>query len=626
MRFERGGRHSSWRWVGKGWVIASCLALGVGCAAVDGRHDGRAPDAIYVGGPILTMAGEQPAYVEALAVRDGRIVHTGSRAGAMKRADAHTRVVDLGGRVLLPGFIDGHGHIADYIQQWTLPVLNPPPVGDVTSIDDIRRKLTEHLRAQPPAPGRLVVGVGYDDSLLKERRHPTRVDLDAVSQEVPIVILHTSGHLLVANSAALRLARLSKDTEEIPGGVIRRDPATGEPNGIIEEQAAYAFLPYFPRQTRAEQVRIFAEVQKLWASHGITTAQDGIANPDNVAFLREEARQGRLMLDVVSYPMWKVLTKVMRGEVKMDGVEVYPPGSQVSNMGRALPGRGGLETVPTPGSGATNRIRVGVYENHLKIGGVKITGDGSPQGKTAFMSLPYTRPPAGSPKDYRAYPSIEQAELDAWVEWGYRNDLQLLVHSNGDAAVEAFLHSVERARRIVGAKDLRPVAIHAQFARHDQVDRMKTLGIVPSFFTAHTFFWGDTHIETFGAERAFGISPLAHAHGIGLKYSNHNDSPVVPPDILMLTWTAVNRLSRGGVVVGPKERVSPYVALKAVTDWAAYQYHEEKDKGTLEVGKLADLVVLDRNPLTVDPMQIRDLRVLETIKEGKTIFRRTDGR
>lgn len=606
--------------------VACCLFGSVGCAVSGGRTDGRKADTIYVGGEILTMAGEKPAYVEALAVRDGRILHTGSRSAAMKRAGADTRVVDLEGKVLLPGFIDGHGHIADYIQQWTLPVLNPPPVGDVNSIEDIRRKLTAHLREQPPAPGRLVVAVGYDDSLLKERRHPTRVDLDAVSPDIPIVILHTSGHLLVANSAALKLAKLTKDSEEVPGGVIRRDPATGEPNGIIEEQAAYAFLPYFPRQTREEQVRIFAEVQKLWASHGITTAQDGIANPDNVNFLREEARQGRLNLDVVSYPMWKVLTKVMRGEVKLEGVEVYAPGSQVSNAGRAHPGRGGMESVPVPGALATNRIRVGVYENHLKIGGVKITGDGSPQGKTAFMTLPYTRPPAGVSSDYRAYPSIEQAELNEWVEWAYRNDLQLLVHSNGDAAVEAFLKSVERARRIVGPKDLRPVAIHAQFARHEQVDRMKELGIVPSFFTAHTFFWGDTHIETFGTERAFGISPLAHAHSIGLKFSNHNDSPVVPPDILMLTWTAVNRVSRSGVVVGPKERVSPYVALKAATDWAAYQYHEESDKGTLEVGKLADLVVLDRNPLKVDPMQIRDLRVLETIKEGKTIFRRGGAR
>lgn len=608
-----------------GAVLASgmvVLWIGSGCAVTSEKGSAPAPETVYVGGDILTMAGDRPAYVEALAVRDGVIVEVGSRQAVMGRVGASTRVVDLKGKTLLPGFIDGHGHIADYVGQWELPVLNPPPVGVVESMDDIRRILSQHLKKHPPAAGRLVVGVGYDDSLLKERRHPTARDLDEVSREVPIVILHTSGHLLVANSAAMKLARISRETEEIPGGVIRRDAGTGEPNGIIEEQAAYVFLPFFPRQSREEQVRIFADVQRMWASHGITTAQDGISNPDNVNFLREQARQGRLILDVVSYPMWKVLTKVMRGEKQLEGVEVYPPGSQVSNGGRAHPASGAAAVEPVPADPVRERIRVGVYENHFKIGGVKITGDGSPQGKTAFMSLPYTRPPQGSPQDYRAYPSIDSAELDAWLEWGYRNDLQMLVHSNGDAAVDAFLRAVERARRVVGPKDLRPVAIHAQFARHDQVDRMKDLGVVPSFFSAHTYFWGDTHIETFGEARAFGISPMGYAHAIGMRYSNHNDSPVVPPDILMLTWTAVNRLSRSGVVVGARERVAPYVALKAVTDWAAYQYHEEREKGTLEVGKRADLVILDGNPVKVDPLKIRDIRVVETIKDGRSIYRR----
>jgi len=273
-----------------------------GCAVRGTSPTGAPAETIYVGGEILTMAGDRPSYVEALAVRDGRIVQAGSRSAALRIAGPTTRMVELQGRTLLPGFIHWHGHIADYVQQWTLPVLNPPPVGDVTSIGDIRKKLSDHLREKPPIPGKLVVAVGYDDSLLEERRHPTRVDLDQVSADVPIVILHTSGHLLVANSAALKLARLTKDSEEIPGGVIQRDPATGEPNGIIEEQAALVFIPFFPRQTKAEQVRIFADVQQLWVSYGITTAQDGISNPDSVVFLQEEARQGRLMLDVVRVP------------------------------------------------------------------------------------------------------------------------------------------------------------------------------------------------------------------------------------------------------------------------------------------------------------------------------------
>ena len=204
------GGLAGWRWAGIGLALASLLFGSAGCAVPGDWRVGVPADTIYVGGEILTMAGDRPAYVEALAVRDGRILHSGSRTDAKKWAGAQTLWVDLEGKALLPGFIDGHGHIADYIQQWTLPVLNPPPVGDVTSIEDIRRKLTSHLREQRPVPGRLVVAVGYDDSLLKERRHPTRVDLDAVSQDVPIVILHTSGHLLVANSAALKLAGLTK--------------------------------------------------------------------------------------------------------------------------------------------------------------------------------------------------------------------------------------------------------------------------------------------------------------------------------------------------------------------------------------------------------------------------------
>jgi predicted amidohydrolase YtcJ len=181
--------------------------------------------------------------------------------------------------------------------------------------------------------------------------------------------------------------------------------------------------------------------------------------------------------------------------------------------------------------------------------------------------------------------------------------------------------AVQQARTTYGSKDLRPVAIHAQLARHDQVDRMKALGIVPSFFTAHTFFWGDWHRQSFGEQRAAGISPTGYASRQGVIFTNHNDAPVVPPDMLRLAQTAVQRTTRSGFVLGPAERVTPYVALKAITDWAAYQYFEEKSKGTLEPGKLADLVILDRDPLRVDPGSISSIKVVETIKEGRPIFR-----
>jgi predicted amidohydrolase YtcJ len=532
-------------------------------------------------------------------------VAVGTRADMEKRRGATTTVTDLGGKTLLPGFIDAHGHIVDYTLQWTSPNLSPPPVGDVRSIADIQAILTKHLAASNATPERLVLAQGYDDAQLKEKRHPTRADLDKVSADIPIVIGHASGHLVVANSPALRLIGYAKGTRNPPGGVIHRD-ASGEPNGILEEKAVYPILPLVTRQSPDEQLRTFDAVQKWYASHGITTTQDGLSNPVNMGLLQQAAAQHRLILDIVSYPMWTLFDGVRRGEQKLEDVENHPP---------------------AVGDSAQERRKVGLYQNGWRIGGIKVSGDGSPQGKTAYMTKPYLHPPKGEPASYRAYPVVPQAEMDQWLDVAYAHDLQLAVHVNGDAAVDLLIAAVSKARAKHGPKDLRPVAIHAQLARHDQVDSMKALGIVPSFFTAHTYFWGDWHInETFGRERAFGISPVRYAERIGLTFSNHNDPPVVPPDMLMLAWTAVNRTSRSGVVVGPDERISPLTALKAMTLWAAYQYFEEHEKGSLEPGKRADLVVLSENPLTVKPEAIRDIAVVETVKDGRTIYTSAEGK
>lgn len=578
-----------------------------------------ATETIYSGGDILTMVGNEPAYVEALAVDKGRITFAGSLAEAMKLKTADTKLVELKGRTLMPGFIDGHGHLPDYVISWKAPDMSPPPVGDVSSITDIQNKLRKFIADTKPQPGRLITASGYDDGLLAEKRHPTREDIDQVSADLPILLIHASGHLVVANSAALKMVGYGKDTPDPPGGVIRRD-ANGEPDGVLEEKAGYPFMTMLDRPSTDEQLRRLDEIQSWYSSFGITTAQDGLSNPSNIALLRESDKQGRLIIDVVSYPAWVLLSKVITGEAKLDGVEVYPP-AVVSNAGREFKNDPPEDVAADVDGKTKDTLKVGRYEGHFKIGGVKISADGSPQGKTAYMTKPYLVPPAGQPKDYRAYPVVDQAEMDLWFDKAYENNVQLLVHTNGDAAVDSLIAAVEKARRKWGPKDLRPVSIHAQLARHDQVDRMKELGIVPSFFSAHTYFWGDWHInETFGKERAYGISPLNYADSIDLKFSNHTDSPVVPPDMMMLTWTAVNRMSRSGEVVGPGERVTPYIALKALTDWAAYQYFEDAEKGTLEPGKRADLVILTENPLRVDPLKIKDIDVSETIKDGKVIY------
>ena len=614
-------------------AVAALLLTGTwigGPAALAGAPQGNPTPlaTVYSGGDILTMAGDRPTYAEALVERGGRIVQVGPLAEALRLAGPGPRRVNLAGRTLLPGFIDAHGHLPDYVTTWGRPDLSPPPVGTVKTVADIQAVVRRWLAEHPAPAGQLVFFTGYDDSLLAERRHPTRADLDAVSATVPILLLHASGHLAVANSAALALVKINRTTPDPAGGVIQRDPVTGEPNGVLEETAGYPFLPLIPQPSLAQRLANLEEVQRWWASFGLTTAQDGLSNPGNLELLREAGRQGRLILDVVAYPFFKVLGDPATLEPKLKEVEIvkpgapWPLGSMQANAGREFAGPQAkpLGTTLNP-AGTPVKLRVGVYENHFKIGGIKLTSDGSPQGRTAYLSQPYTTPPPGQSADYRAYPVMTQQEVDDWVALGWRNDIPILTHTNGDAAVEQLITAVGRARARYGAKDLRPVAIHAQLARHDQVDRMAAFGIVPSFFTAHTFFWGDWHRKNVGEERAAGISPLAYAHSKGLRFTNHNDAPVVPPDMMRLTQTAVNRTTRSGFVLGPSERVSPYVALKAITDWAAYQYFEETSKGTLEPGKRADLVILEGNPLKVDPTKIATIKVVETIKDGRSIYR-----
>ncbi|MBP7828804.1 MAG: amidohydrolase [Kiritimatiellae bacterium] len=596
-------------------VIRLFLCAAAGWLSYSGPVRAVEPaDAIYSGGDIVTVNDAQPS-AEALAVKDGRIAAIGALDEVLKFRGEGTRMVDLDGRTLLPGFIDPHSHVAAYETGWGLPVLNPPPVGDVTCIADLVAKLKAYVVEKQLPGGALVLGNGYDDGLLAEKRHPTRADLDRVSTNHPVLIVHASGHLLVANSLALQKVGITKDTPDPAGGVIRRD-ANGEPNGVMEELAALPFLKLIVPRSMDEQIRNLEEVLCYYASLGITTAQDGISMPENIALLNEAARRNTLILDVVSYPRWDFYNDVLSGERKLD-IEYHFPGDTCDRIFVPASGASAGPEVLADGKG-----KVGIYVNRLKYAGIKITGDGSPQGKTAYLTKPYVHPPEGQPADYRGYPTVTQDELDRWFDAAYEHNVQILVHCNGDAAADQMIAAVRKAVEKHGKKDLRPVMIHAQMIRHDQVDAMAELGIIPSFFTAHTFYWGDWHInETVGPERAFGMSPCAYALKKGLRFTNHTDASVVPPSHLMAMWTAVNRLSRSGVVVGPDERISALDALKAVTINAARQYFEEKEKGSLEVGKLADLVILDRNPLKVDPLDIKDIRVLETIKEGRTIYR-----
>jgi predicted amidohydrolase YtcJ len=597
-------------------LITSCFIL-FGSQGAVAQSD--VADVVYFGGDILTMRGERPEYVSRLAVKDGRIVYAGPTAGAKKFVGPATTLVDLGGKTLLPGFIDAHGHIIDYTMRDGIPDLSPPPVSDITSIDQLVERMKEHIAKHPTIQGKIAYGLGYDDSLLKERRHPTSADLDRISTEVPILLTHVSGHLVAVNSKAMALASITKDTPDPAGGIIQKDPKSGEPNGIFEEQAGQVFMPFLAFPKVDERVKLLDKVMHWYASFGITTAEDAISNPLNIAIMLQRRKQdAKPAIDIISYPMWKIFDPVLAGTKKLD-VEYYRPGYMDSNEGRATRTSANVPTPATIEPAAKEKI--GVYVNGIKFGGIKITGDGAPVGKTAYLTKPYIKPPQGQPADYRAYPTLEQAELDTWFDAAYKNDIQIVMHVNGDATGDMLIAAVRKAEAKYGKKDLRPVSIHSQWVRHDQIKTYKELGIIPSFFTSHTYYWGDFHIsDTVGKERAFSMSAMNYANSLGIKFTNATDAPVVPPSPLHLTWTAVNRVSRSGVVVGPSERVTPYVALKAITDYAAYQHFEERSKGTLEIGKKADLVILDRNPLKVARMTIKDIKVVQTIKDGAIVF------
>jgi predicted amidohydrolase YtcJ len=553
-------------------LLTAALAAAATGPAV---HAAEPADLVFLGGHIVTMEGPDQR-VGALAVRGDVIVWTGTREQAAAWTGAQTKVVELGERALLPGFIDAHGHLSTQALVLELANVASPPVGPVQDIPGLQQTLRQHLADHPPADADWLIGRGYDDSLLAEGRHPTRADLDMVSASRPIVIVHVSGHLAVANSAALAAIGYDENTPDPEGGHIRRIEGSRTPSGILEETAVNPIRQRFatPRGNPAEAV---AAALAENASHGITTVQDGATSAPALALLRAVADSGKLTLDVVAYPL-------------------------IASDAQTLP----------------DVADIGEYRGGLKVGGIKLMLDGSPQGKTAYLSEPYHAAPHGQSESYRGYPIPEEQMLNALVAQALQAGIPVIAHANGDAAAQMLIEAVAASGAV--EKDHRTVMIHAQTVRPDQLERMRQLGMVPSFFAAHSFYWGDWHRDSvLGPVRASRISPTRTAETLGLPFTIHNDAPVVPPDIRRLLWAATNRITRSGQVLGPDERISTYTALEAVTVNAARQNFEEDIKGRLRAGMQADLVLLSADPLAVPSTELLDLDVVATWARGRLV-------
>jgi predicted amidohydrolase YtcJ len=536
---------------------------------------------VYFGGDIITMVSEQPIYAEALVVRDGKIEFAGASNEAMGIAGKGHKMIHLQGKTLLPGFIDGHAHFAGFSAQAIGAQILPPPDAGAKNIPALIKILKEWNTPENRALTGWIFGMGFDDSVLEEKRFPTKEDLDKVSTEFPILIIHISGHFASLNSKGLALFGVTAETKNPEGGLIRRMPNSQEPNGVLEELAA---IPFYSKaitpKTKEALLQFMTAGQDMALSYGYTTAQEGRAMEQH-DLLAQFAENNFWKLDIVSYIDYAF----------------------EQNM--------------------TSKWHSKDYQNHYRIGGLKLTLDGSPQGRTAWRTQPYLIPPEGASKDYLGYPAMpKDTDVTAIYEKAFKNNWQILTHANGDAAMDQMIRTMKPVAEKYGNNNRRNILIHGQYVRDNQLDAFKELNVITSLFPLHTFYWGDWHKEIIGDSLGNRISPTRTALDKGIRITIHTDAPVALPNLMRVVWTAVNRTSRSGKIIGARERLTPYEALKAITDWSAYQHFEEDKKGTLEKGKLADMVILDKNPLKVAPDAIKDIQVLQTIKEGVTVFKK----
>ncbi|WGL15796.1 amidohydrolase [Microbulbifer bruguierae] len=558
----------------------TAMTLVVAALSLTGCTESEYADRVYRGGTIVTMDSALPR-ASAVAIKGNKIVAVGSNDDIQAYLGEDTEITDLAGNTLIPGFIDAHSHLLfEGMVLSRFVDLNSPPVGKIENIDQIIARLK--ARVGQASEGEWIFGFGYDDTLIEEHRHPTREDLDKVSTEHPVWVSHVSGHMGVGNSVALALAGIDENTPDPEGGVIHRYKGGRKPTGLLEESAAMGpvMKEMFGSIGAKDAWDALQAAQDKYVSVGITTAQDGGASKETIGAFKAAKFLGGLKLRVVAYPVIDVKLEALKGEYELPESDEW-----------------------------------------LKIGATKLFSDGSIQGYTGYLSHHYHQPRDEEKPEYAGYPQTTREELAKQVMAVHKSGGQIAIHGNGDAAIDDILYAFEQAQNESPRADARPIIIHSQMAREDQLDKMAELGVIPSMFNMHTYYWGDRHRDIFiGPERAARISPAKSALDRGITYTFHADTPVVPMEPLRMLWSAVTRETAGGDTLGADQQISAEDALKGLTINAAHQYFDEDIKGSITVGKLADLVVLDANPLEVPVDEILNIAVLETVIDGEVVY------
>ena len=549
------------------------------------RSNGIYPDQIFLNSDVITMNESRPE-AEAVAIKWDRIAAVGSNQEILNLAGPETQEVNLNGKTLAPGFIEPHNHFANAgIVSLLFANLQSPPLGPVQKISDLVEVLREKARQIPE--GQWICGRGYDDTLLAEQRHPTREDLDQVSRKIPIWIVHTSGHFSVGNTRALEIAGITRSTPQPQGGVLRIDQKTGQPDGVLEEMPAQMLVSKFmPPLTMEQRLEGLALASKHYLQAGVTSIYDA-----GVVFPRGDRSEITAYQKAVFEGLLPIRVTMMVGADFL---------------------------LTSGGDGPT--FLTGFGDSRLRVGPAKIIVDGSIQGYTGWLTRPYHIPFKGD-AEYRGYSVTPTERLNSIVAKAHNAGIQVACHGNGDAAIDVILGAYRLAQRDFPMSDTRHRIEHCQMVREDQLDQISELGVSPSFFPSHTFYWGDRHKSIFiGPERARRISPLKSARKRGIRFSIHSDCPVTPVSPLFCVFAAVNRITRNGDVLGPEFRLTVDEALRAVTIDAAWQNFEEGTKGSIEVGKFADFTVLNENPLKIRPEKIKDIKIEAVFIAGRNVY------
>ena len=528
-------------------------------------------DFVFINGSVLTVDASDRV-CEAVAIGGRRILYVGDTQTAKQWAGQRTRIIDLRGRSLLPGFIDAHCHAGSYGTVKTRVSCKPPKV---QSIEDLKRAI--RTRAAVTPSGQWVLGTGYDQTKLMEKRHPTRWDLDEAAPRHKVFITRICGHVAVAGSLTLKELGIGKETPDPPGGRIERD-AQGEPTGVLYEQAQMSVRGRI-KPSYDELKRGLAVMGSDFLKYGITSAHDASGwNPDEIRLFQEGTGRGWIRLRL--YFMVR-------------------SGAGALTLGQYYLGSG---------------LVTGFGNEKLRLGPLKLMMDGSVGGKSAAMRKPYQNDAANF-----GILHMGQEELDRHVLQAHKAGYQIAIHAIGDRAIEMVLDSYEKALKRYPRPDPRHRIEHCGWLDQPMINRIHALGIVPALGVPFLYEHGDSYFESVGEEGLECVYPLRSLLDKGVAACLGSDAPVSDPNPLYGLYSAVTRKTRSGRTISPQEAVHVKQAVRAYTLHGAYASFEERLKGSIEIGKSADLIVLSQNILETKPEQWLEASVVLTMIDGTVV-------